>query len=254
VADAHFGPIRTYSDSIVVNDADLFNRVRKLLDKATATTNTHEAEAFSQKAASLIASHRIDPRRLTDLEHDDVLEIREFALGRGAYVRARLALLMAVAEPHDARVVFSSTSTGMVAHAAGFRSDLDVAELMYNSLHQQAANQMSDIRRSTPAATQRFRRSFLFGYADQIGQMLGDARQKVEADRSAPSASGSTDLALQDRIDQVEDHLLRSFGRVRTARAASSAQSGGWNAGSAAADRADVGRTRLAERPAIGPA
>jgi hypothetical protein len=254
VADAHFGPIRTYPDFTVVNDAALFNRVRKLLDKATATTNPHEAEAFSQKAASLIASHRIDPQRLADLEHDDVLEIREFVLGRGAYVRARLALLVAVAEPHDVRVVFSSTSTGMVAHAAGFRSDLDVAELMYNSLHQQAANQMSDIRRSTPAATQRFRRSFLFGYADQIGQMLGDARQKVEAEKSTSARSGSTEIVLQDRIDQVEEHLLSSFGRVRTARAASAAQSGGWNAGAAAADRADVGRTRLAGRPAIGPA
>jgi hypothetical protein len=237
-----------------VNYEALLNRVRKLLDKATATTNPHEAEAFAQKAAALIASHRIDPDRLANIDHADVLEIQEFDLGRGAYVRARLALLIAVADSHDVRVVFSSSSTGMVAHAAGFRSDLDVVELMYNSLHQQAANQMSSVRRSTPAATQRFRRSFLFGYADQIGQMLGDTREKVEAEKSTCSGPESTEVVLQDRVNRVEEHLFRSFGRVRTARAPSAAQVGGWNAGVAAADQADVGRARLSGRPAIGPA
>jgi hypothetical protein len=142
----------------------------------------------------------------------------------------------------------------MVAHAAGFNSDLDVVELMYNSLHQQAATQMTEVRRATPAATQRFRRSFLFGYADQIGQMLAAARETVESETSASSSSASTELVLQNRVDRVEEHLLRSFGRVRTARAPSSAQAGGWNAGAAAADRADVGRSRLSARPAIGPA
>ena len=237
-----------------MNDEALLRRVRKLLGKATATTNPHEAEAFSKKAAELVARHRIDPQRLKDLEVSDVLEIREFSLGRGAYVRARLALLMAIAEPHDVRVVFASSPTGMIAHAAGFRTDLDVVEVMYNSLHQQAATRMTAVRRATPAATQRFRRSFLFGYADQIGEMLGEARQSVDRENSASSKSASTEVELQRRVDQVEEHLLRSFGRVRAARAPSAAQAGGWNAGAAAADRADVGRARLPERPAIGPA
>jgi len=237
-----------------MNEAALLNRVRKLLDKATATTNPHEAEAFSKKAAELVARNRIDPQRLMRLEASDALEIREFFLGRGAYVRARLALLMSVAEAHDVRVVFASSPTGMIAHAAGFRTDLDVVDLMYTSLHQQAASQMASVRRGAPAATQRFRRSFLFGYADQIGEMLGEARQSVDREKPASSKSASTELELQRRVDQVEEHLLRSFGRVRAARAPSAAQAGGWNAGAAAADRADVGRARLPERPAIGPA
>lgn len=237
-----------------MQDTSLHNRVRKLLDKATATTNPYEAEAFSKKAAELVARHRIDPEHLSAVGAGDNLEIREFTLGRGAYVRARLALLMAVAEPHDVRVVFGSSSSGMVAHAAGYRSDLDVVELMYNSLHQQAATQMTSVRRATPAATQRFRRSFLFGYADQIGEMLGEARKTVEREQAAPAVSGSTELALRNRVEQVEQYLQREFGRVRTARAPSAAQAGGWNAGAAAADRADVGRTRLSGQPAIGPA
>ncbi len=48
----------------MTENADLLVRVRKLLDKAEATTNAHEADAFSRKAAELIAAHRIDPDRL----------------------------------------------------------------------------------------------------------------------------------------------------------------------------------------------
>ena len=42
------------------SEAELLGRVRKLLDKAEGTTNAHEADAFSRKAAELIAEHRID--------------------------------------------------------------------------------------------------------------------------------------------------------------------------------------------------
>ena len=145
------------------------------MDKASATANVHEADAFSRKAAELVARHRIDPAALAERRSDE-LGVREVALGRGAYVRARLALLMAVAEAHDTRVVFGTTPTGTVAYVAGYASDLDVVEVMYTSLHAQAASQMAVERRSTAAATQRFRRSFLFGYADRVAKSFDEAR------------------------------------------------------------------------------
>ena len=42
----------------------LLDKIRKLLAKAEGTDNTNEAEAFSAKAAQLIAEHRIDPDHL----------------------------------------------------------------------------------------------------------------------------------------------------------------------------------------------
>ena len=239
------------SDSI---DAGLLSRVRKLLDKAAATSNPHEADAFSRKAAELVARHRIDPTRLTSTRRSGELAVREITLGRGAYVRARLSLLMAVASTHDARVVFGSTPVGMVAYVAGFDSDLDAVELMYHSLHGQAAGQMADIRRSTPAATQRFRRSFLFGYADRMGQLLSEARADVESSGSSSGgpSSNTVGLALRERGALIDEFAERSFGRVRAARAPGAAQVTGWRAGAAAASRADVGRVRLAGRRALG--
>jgi hypothetical protein len=231
----------------------LIDRVQKLMGKAAATTNPHEAEAFSRKAAELISRHRIDPDRLRRRERGE-LALRTIPLGRGAYVRARLALLTAIADSQDVRVVFGSSPAGMDAYAAGFTDDLDAVETLFHSLHAQAATQMGAVRRSTPAATQRFRRSFLFGYADRIGQLLRESRTAVETEAGVRDADGgaSTALALVARRRQVDAFTQQSFGRVRTARAAGPAQVHGWRAGAAAAERADVGRARIAGRRQLG--
>lgn len=225
------------------------------MDKASATSNVHEADAFARKAAQLVARHRIDPHRVADIDNHDDLVVREIPLGRGAYVRARLALLMAVAATHDTRVVFGATPTGTVAHVAGHAGDLDVVELMYHSLHGQAAARVASQRRATPAATQQFRRSFLFGYADRMGVLLAETRRDAEASVVASATDGrgsTTQMAIVDRSRRVEEFARESFGRVRNARAPGAAQANGWRAGADAADRADVGRARLAGRRALG--
>lgn len=235
-------------------DRSLVDRVRKLMDKAAATTNSHEADAFSRKAAELIARHRIDPASLAE-RRDDSLAVREIPLGRGAYVRARLALLMAVAEAHDARVVFGATPTGTIAYLAGFDSDLDLVEVVYTSLHAQAASRMSAERRATSAATQRYRRSFLFGYADRVAKSLDDVRRVAEAMLLTEVAVDDVgrSLARLERGRRVEEFLQQRFGRVRTARGSAGAEVGGWSAGSAAAERADLGHQRLHGRRSLGP-
>lgn len=226
------------------------------MDKASATANAHEADAFSRKAAELVARHRIDPEALVE-RNDDELALREIPLGRGAYVRGRLALLMAVAEAHDARVVFASTPTGTIAYVAGHVSYLDVIEVMYTSLHAQAASQMSAVRRSTGAATQRYRRSFLFGYADRVAKSFDDVR--TAAAEAAPAPTGGPvdqagrSLARLERGRRVDEFVSERFGRVRTARGVASGEITGFSAGSDAARGADIGRERLRSRRSLGP-
>jgi len=236
------------------------DRVRKLMDKSARTENRHEAEAFAQKAAELVAEHRIDPERLAQ-PAEGALEVMEIAIGRGAYVRARLALLMGIAAVNDVRVVFRSTPTGTIAMLAGFSDDLRMVEVMYTSLHQQAAAQMTEIRRGSGAATQRHRRAFLFGYADRIGELLADAAASVAATASPGGSSGAGGgsggaaevvLAVQARAQQVDEFAETAWGRVRSASRPKSVAPDGYDGGRAAADRADVGRTRLKGRAALG--
>lgn len=233
----------------------LIDRVRKLLAKAESTTNANEAEAFSTKAAQMIAAHRLDLGHVRDSLERGSLGIRRLPIGRGAYVRARLSLLMAVAGNHDCEVVFQSGPTGTTAIVAGFESDLDVTELLYASLHTQAAGQMATMRRSTPAATQRYRRSFLFGYARRVAELLAESRPKPSAakgGRRRGSAASDHLPELAERSDRVKAFADKSFGRVVAASPARPAQASGWQAGHRAASGADLGRSRLGGRRAIG--
>jgi hypothetical protein len=229
-------------------DSPLVAKVRKLLAMAEGSPNRNEADAFSRKAAELIAAHRIEPERLQQGVNDE-LTVLEVALGRGAYVRGRLSLLQVIGDAHGCRTVFEVNERGTVAMVAGFRSDLDAVELLYNSLHTQAASRMARERRSTPAATQQWRRSFLFGYADQIRKMLTAAAAEA-VQRVHPSRA--TLPALRARDKRVEEYSRQRFGRVVAARRPKAATAIGWDAGRRAASRADLGRARLPEVRAIG--
>jgi len=235
-------------------ERSLVQRVRKLLDKAENTDNAHEAEAFAGKAADLIARHRIDPTRLAGRgDVPDDLVLSEVHVGRGAYVRGRIALLANVAESHDVRMVYQSTPTGSVAFLAGSRQDLEIVKMLYASLHTQVATQMATRRRSTGAATQRERRAFLFGFAHRIGELLTESYDAATRDSQASADGGAaTALAVRERRGRVDDFADSTWGKVRNASRAAPLDTGGYQRGSNAADRADVGRPRLRGRGAIG--
>jgi hypothetical protein len=226
----------------------LIDRVRKLLAMAEGTSNGNEADAFSRKAAELIAEHRIQPEQLREAPSGD-LRLDEVELGRGAYVRGRLALLQAIAETQGCKVVFQAGRSGTVAFVAGFRSDLDAVGLLYHSLHSQASSRMARVRRSTAAATQQWRRSFLFGYADQIHTRLDDTTREA-TDRLHPSSAALPALRARER--RVDEFARRQFGRVVAARRPKAATPQGFVAGREAASRADLGRPRVVGLRALG--
>lgn len=228
---------------------DLIVRVRKLLAMAEGTSNPNEADAFSRKAAELIAAHRISPEQLRAAD-PSALGVLEVPIGRGAYVRGRLALLQAVARAQGCHTVFEARLEGTVALVAGFRSDLDTVELLYHSLHTQAASRMALVRRATPAATQKFRRAFLFGYAAELQRMFGEAARLARHD-THPSSAAVPALRARDR--QVAEFVRQRFGRVVAARAPRAPQVGGFDAGRAAAASADLGRRPVRGLRAIGP-
>lgn len=244
------------TDGMTQADRSLVDRVRKLLDKAERTDSPHEAEAFAAKAADLVARHRISPEQLEQRGDDGAdLAIRELLVGRGAYVRGRLALLGNIAEAHDVRMVFQATPEGSMAFLAGRAVDLDVVEVMYASLHSQVAAQMSNVRRSTGAATQRERRAFLFGFANRIGDLLAESAStaKAESERQADGGA-STAVAIRERRERVDEFAHETWGKVRSAGRPASLSPDGYYEGVVAAERADVGRARLGGRRALGKA
>jgi hypothetical protein len=108
---------------------------------------------------------------------------------------------------------------------------------------------MATERRATPAATQQWRRSFMFGYAQQIRSML-KATADEAVQRVHPSSAALPALRARDK--RVEEYSRQQFGRVVAARQPKPATQNGWEAGKRAASRADLGRSRLPEVRAIG--
>ena len=69
-----------------MNDREiLIDRVRKLLAKAESTDNPNEAEAFSAKAAELIAAHRLDPAHVRDSLDRGTVGLRRIPIGRATF-------------------------------------------------------------------------------------------------------------------------------------------------------------------------
>lgn len=226
-----------------MTDDHVLDKVRKLLAKAERTTNEAEARAFSQKAAELMAARRLDPARLAARDGDE-LTIAEIFLGPGPYLRARVALLDEIARSFDAVTVLRLGSGR--ATVAGFASDLEAIRVLYTSMHAQAAMRMAAHHGPTAAETLRWRRSFLFGFARQVGDMLERAESAAASDddqRMMP--------AILDRAQQIRDFADRRFGRRRTMRPGASMSSSAIRAGEAAARSADLGRQRLRRRPAL---
>lgn len=233
-------------------ERQMIDKVLKLLAMAEGTDNATEAEAFSAKAAQLITDHRIDPERLSQLHRTDQLEVLQIPLGRGAYTLARVALLGAVARAHDCQIVYQSLPNGTVGLVAGFRSDLSTVEMLYTSLHAQASSQMSEVRRGTGAATQYWRRSFLFGYAAQVATML---QRSVETTMKQQRVETRNELLpiLLERQERVKEFATVSFGRLRKGRPVSGIGQSGYAAGQhAAATRSDLGRKGVATRRGLG--
>jgi hypothetical protein len=221
----------------------VLRRIRGLLAKAESSEFPEEAESLTAKAQELMTRHAVDAALLGagSAPADGVAARRVHVAD--PYVRAKMQLLAAVADANDVRLVWYQ-SLG-IANLVGGRPDLDSVELLFTSLLLQVAQGLAVAERQTGrrSASRSFRRSFLLGYAHRIGERLQGARRR--ATEEAAAAHGADLLpVLRSRQEAVEERVGELFPLVRTTRSRGSVDAGGWYAGQAAAEHADVGRRR----------
>ncbi len=227
------------------DDTRVLRRIRALLTKAESTEFPDEAEALTAKAQELMTRHAVDAA---------LLGADGGAPGRTAvatrrvhvddpYVRAKTQLLGTVADANGVRLVwYQSLGT---ANLVGVAADLDAVELLFTSLLLQVGQALGAAERAAGrrSASRAFRRAFLLGYAARIGERLTSARERATA---AAAAEQGLDLlpVLRSRQVAVDEAFTELFPRVRSSRSRSSVDAGGYWAGRAAADSADVGSRR----------
>lgn len=224
-------------------DQKILSRVRALLAKAESTQFPAEAEALSAKAQELMNRHAFERALLDAAEHQPQTATSTRIWLDNPYLDAKSHLVAAIAAANRCRSVFHS-DLGFVA-LVGDPLDLDITELLATSLLVQATRAMvaegSQISRTGTSRTRSFRQAFLVSYAARIGERLQEATTQsvdLEAnDRLLP--------VLADRSRVVEGTFQEMYSRT-VQKSVSVSNGAGWQAGRAAADRADLNIERRA--------
>jgi hypothetical protein len=218
-------------------DQKVLARVRALLAKAESTQFPEEAEALSAKAQELMNRHAFE-RAVLDADKQVKQTAASIRLWLDApYVDAKSHLVHAIAGANRCRSVLYP-HFGFVA-LVGESMDLEITELLVTSLLVQATRAMvaegSQTTRSGTSRTRSFRQSFLISYARRIGERLGEAgaqaHDPVEDERLLP--------VLAERSQVVEETFEKMFTNL-THKSATVTNGAGWEAGRAAADRANI--------------
>ncbi|HLX51353.1 MAG TPA: DUF2786 domain-containing protein [Streptosporangiaceae bacterium] len=225
----------------------LLDRVRKLLAKAEAEgVTTAEAEAFTAKAAELMARYGIDRAMLaaarpqTDRPGNRMIDVPN----PWAQVKAQLLGGLATAV-RCACVQVPMTQPGTRVHIFGYASDLERAEILYTSLLVQMAYGLAAAEVPATARNVRaYRRSWLLGYTSAVVARVRAAEERAAATAPPEPSTGKTAaLVLADRALVIRRECERAYPVTRKLRVTYTGA--GYRDGYTEGQRADVGAARV---------
>lgn len=237
-------------------DADLLDRVRKLLAKAEDEgCSPAEAEALTAKAAELMARYGIDRALLGALRPEtDRPADRVFTLAN-PWGDVKRHLLAGLATALRCQCVQTRSDQGTRLHVFGYMSDLERADILFTSLLVQMARALA--REAVPGyggEARAWRRSWMLGYAAAVVARVRAAEETAVASASAGAdgaegANGqSAALVLADRSLVVRRQVSAAYPRLRKTRVTYSG--GGYGDGYREGQKADIGGQKLRSRGA----
>ncbi len=250
----------------MTDDDRRLDTIRALLAKAEATEFPDEAEAFFAKASELISRWAIDEAMLwadadaSGREQPDELQL----VVHTPYLPQKAVLIGAVAQANNCRAVRLVGGSGArteIVSIVGFPTDLRWVETLVTSLLVQltAAMLAKCPAGGSASQTASWRRSFIIGYAEEVGSRLEMDRATAAArtERPEPSAASGTstpsvELVLASRTTEVADDFRRRHPHVRSSWASSGRSSAGRNAGRQAGREASLSRHGIRGRRSLG--
>src|ERR1700733_5875 len=187
-------------------EADLLDRVRKLLAKAEDEgCSPAEAEALTAKAAELMARYGIDRALLGALRPEtDRPADRVFILAN-PWGDVKRHLLAGLATALRCQCVQTRHETGTRLHVFGYLSDLERADILFTSLLVQMARALA--RQPVPGyggEARAWRRSWMLGFSSAVVARVRAAEEAAVASADgdageAGPAGQSAALVLADR-------------------------------------------------------
>jgi hypothetical protein len=234
-------------------DADLLDRVRKLLTKAEDEgCSPAEAEALTAKAAELMARYGIDRALLGAVRPEtDRPADRVFTLGN-PWGDVKRHLLAGLATALRCQCVQTRTESGTRLHVFGYRSDLERADILFTSLLVQMARALA--AQPVPGyggGARAWRRSWMLGYCSAVVTRVREAEEAAAASAAGETAGAgaggqSTALVLADRSLVVRRQVAAAYPRLR--RSGVTYSGGGYGEGYRQGQKADIGGAKLRAR------
>jgi hypothetical protein len=221
----------------------ILDKVRKLLAKAEDPACTPaEAEAFTDKAAQLIAKYGVDSALLAARNPGaDPIGDRQLDIP-APYAVDKCSLLAGVAAELRCQSVRKQSWSGdrkaYVMHLFGHGSDLDRVELLFTSLLVQASFALAAARVPTWESIAAYRRSWFAGYTKAVVLRLRAAERRAVDEASAGGVSVA--LVLADRTTEVTQRVADAYPRLGFAGPRRLGGSGAQQ-GFVAGQRADLG-------------
>ena len=226
----------------------LLDRVRKLLAQAEDDSVTPaEAQAFTAKAAELMAKYGIDRALLaadrpeTDRPANRILDIDN------PWAREKAHLLSGLASALRCQcVLLNGTRPGSRVHLFGFASDIDRTDVLYTSVLIQMAHGLAGARVPEWSSSARaWRRSWLLGFATAVIARVREAEHGAVL-AAAEQRSGGGEraaLVLADRSLVIRRQVEDAYPVTRKTRVTYSGS--GYRDGYTQGQRADIGTTRV---------
>ena len=182
-------------------DADLLDRVRKLLAKAEDEgCSPAEAEALTAKATELMARYGIDRALLGALRPEtDRPADRVFTLDN-PWGDVKRHLLAGLATALRCQCVQTRSAEGTRLHVFGYTSDLERADILFTSLLVQMARALA--KQAVPGQggeARAWRRSWMLGYATAVVTRVRAAEEAAAAAAAGAAGAGTRRPASRRR-------------------------------------------------------
>lgn len=236
-------------------------KIEALLKKAESTKFAEEAETYYAKASELMAKWSIDEAMLREArkgENRGTPVHRTITLNKSGLWRSNLTLIGCLCRPNDVKLVYiepRGKGSKPVVHLIGFDEDVRTVEMLYASMliqNTRMRRQMMPPEYTTQTQKVPWLRSFINGFAIRIEDRLTEAKRAATVAGEAQYGSSLLPV-LASKAAVVQTEMEKIFPFTKPAKASRSRTDyNGWDAGKAAADKADIGNKRIGDRKAIG--
>lgn len=235
---------------------DLLDRIQGLLAKAQhPSTGQAEAMALTEKATFLMEKYAIDKAMLDARNNHDSAPMSADLIVSGTYINALQQLVGQIARAFGAHCVYldkfneDTDTRDEIVRIYGYKSDIEMIRMLYTSLNLQCANHVQRIKGRYAGETRLLRRSFIYGFAAEIGARLTE--QRTEATVVAEDSNPGAALVLVSRSELAKKKLEADYPRLRKTKI-SPVDAGAYRRGQTAGananlhDKSNVGQTRRA--------